>query len=73
MLKKSHNALTVNAGINHAKEGKSAFLICAFKFREIMKLGLICHQKCVTLPLTVARAVLDFLVSCKTAFSKQPP
>lgn len=68
MLKKIPSALTVNAGMNQAQEGKSALLICAFKFREIMKLCLICQKGAVSLspvllakglPLTVARAVLD--------------
>lgn len=45
MLKKSHHALTENAEINQAKEGKSALLSWIFKFREVMKLYLICQQK----------------------------
>lgn len=37
MSKKCSHALTVNAGINEAKEGKTV-LICAVKLREMMKL-----------------------------------
>lgn len=38
MSKKCSHALTVNGGINEAKEGKTALLICAVKLREMMKL-----------------------------------
>lgn len=65
MLKKSHHALTENAGINQAKEGKFALLSWIFKFREVMKLptkGAVSPSPTLLakdLPLSVARAVLD--------------
>lgn len=58
MLKKIPSALTVNAGMNQAQEGKSALLICAFKFREIMKLCLICQKGAVSFyPVLLAKGL----------------
>lgn len=47
MSKKSSHAWTVNDGINEAKEGNSALLICAVKLREIMKLYSVLNQSAI--------------------------